>query len=171
MVFALIERLGKRVDAVLLLAPDGIRTHAAYNLSVYPRWGRALFRFTIDHPGWLFLLLSIGRFLRIIKEPVYRFTRNQMDTKEKRQRIQDVWLVIRDFKTNPLPAMMVIRQFQIPVLLVYGKYDAVIRESDGRRFATQVPTSRLVVLDKGHRLVKEYLQPVIRTFLRQHFSK
>ena len=65
-------------------------------------------------------------------------------------------------KVNRKKILQLLNEKKIPFLLVYGKYDSIIKPTDGRKFAVQVPCVTFVELEKGHRLVKEYLNEPVK---------
>lgn len=168
MVLSQLEFFSKQVESVFLFAPDGIVSSGFYNLAVYPKWGRGIFSFTVKYPRWFFLLLKILHEVRIVSEPLYVFTISQMNTFEKRQRIKNVWLVLREVKIEIKKVIKILNEEKIPLLLVYGKYDAVIKSKDGKNFAEKIKAITFVELDKGHRLVKEYLNKPVQLFIEEN---
>ncbi len=160
------KHFAERVDELILMASDGIRTNKIYNVAVYPRWGRELFKTTIRHPRWLMTTVRIARSLHIISPWLYKFTFNHMDTKEKRQRLYDTWISMAHFNPDIELVKKKIRENNIHTILFFGKRDEVIPVSVGEFFAEGIENCNLIRLDRGHYFIDERLVPFLREALQ-----
>lgn len=156
----------EKIDRLLLMASDGIRTNKIYNVAVYPAWGRELFKTTIRHPRWFFTMVRITRSLGIISPWLYKFTYNHMDTREKRQRLYDTWISMSQFNPDIEKVKQLINENAIHTLLFFGKRDEVIPPSVGRYFAEGLTHCRLVELERGHYFIDERLCPSLEAALK-----
>jgi pimeloyl-ACP methyl ester carboxylesterase len=50
----LLELMPERVKSLLLLAPDGFKINLIYKFASETKLGRSMYKYLIDHPGWLF---------------------------------------------------------------------------------------------------------------------
>ncbi|MEZ5014173.1 MAG: alpha/beta fold hydrolase [Chitinophagales bacterium] len=156
----------KDMDALWLLASDGIQTNKIYNVAVYPAWGRKLFHTTIDHPGWFFAFIRISRALRMLSPWLYKFTTNHMNTREKRQRLYDTWISMSRFNPDIDVVKREVQKYAIRCFLFFGIRDEVIPVSVGAAFADGLDNCTLVELQRGHYFIDEKLNPFIEEELR-----
>lgn len=150
-----------QIDALWLLASDGIKTNRIYNVAVYPAWGRELFKTTIRHPRWLFTVVNIAVKLKLITPWLQKFTRNHMATREKRQRLYDTWITMAGFEPDIAKVKATIREHHIRTLLIFGKRDEVIRPDVGEQFAKDLPEAVFIPIERGHYFIDDRLNPVI----------
>jgi len=86
MVMAALMEFKSRIHTVFLIAADGIKTHPVFNVAMYPGWGRFIFKKVMHNPRFFFQLLGLLYRFKLVSKFLYNFTRNHMDTPEKRQR-------------------------------------------------------------------------------------
>ncbi len=157
----------ERIDKLFLLASDGIRTNKIYNVAVYPKWGRELFKTTIRHPRWFFFMVNALHKMRILSPWLYKFTFNHMDTKEKRQRLYDTWISMAEFNPDIRMVKEKINQYGIQVYLFFGKRDEVIKPEVGISFAEGLQNCKFTLLERGHYFIDEKLNPFILKVLEE----
>ncbi len=144
------ELFATRVQRLLLLAPDGIRTSFWYNLATYPLATRGLFKSMILKPARLYRLVSILRKLRLVDKGVLRFAEWQMNTEEKRRQVYYSWVYFRHMRVSRGRLLTLIRQNQTPVTLVVGRFDKIIRPRDMKKFCDQLPRASFIEVESGH---------------------
>lgn len=150
---------------LVLIAPDGIRTHQVFDIAVYPAWGRYVFRMVMKKPGLFFYLIRLLRKGKVLSKFIYEFTLNHMDTQQKRDRIYNTWVSLKNF--NP-PVQVLQRQLAqagVPVHLFFGRYDKVIKPGVGAHFCKSIPQATLDIVPKGHQLVHPVLLPYLLPYL------
>jgi len=147
------------IDKLVLVAPDGLKLNPWYWLSTQTRPGNILFRATMRRPGWLFLLLRLGNALRLVNPSVYKFTVQYIDDDRVRQELYTRWTTMRGFRPRLAVIAAIIREKKLPVLLVYGRYDRIIRWESAERFRKRgIATCHLTLLPTGHQLLRpQYL--------------
>lgn len=153
---SLLEHAPERIDRLILLAPDGLVVNPWYWLATQTRPGRQLFKWTIYHPGWFFLVLRMGNKLGLVNPSVYKFVANYVDNKEIRSALYTRWTGLRLFKPRLAVIKNIIRTRQLPVQLLYGKFDRIIRVERGEQFRKGIePWCELTVIPAGHQLLKK----------------
>lgn len=155
LVMAAVQDFAPKIEEVILVAPDGITNNTWYNIAVYPKWGQKLFNRFVENPGFVFRTARVLRALHILHERLFKFLQTQMDAQEKRRKIYDVWLAVRSFQTNLHSAKALINEYHIRSFIFIGKYDPVITQKIGKKFAHGLSNCRYIILDKGHNLITE----------------
>src|SRR6185312_2336678 len=68
-----------RFDRLVLMAPDGMTVNPWYWLATATTPGSLVFRWSMRHPGWLFLTLRCGHTLRLVNPSIYKFAVHYID--------------------------------------------------------------------------------------------
>ena len=158
----LLELAPSRVRRMVLLATDGLQMNFWYWLATQTRAGNALFRWTMRRPAWLFFLLRTGDLLRLVNPSIYKFTAHYVDDQAVREILYARWTTMRGFRPHLDRVGGFIRQYRIPVRLLYGSYDRIIRWERGERFRRpNVPYCELMLLPAGHQLLQAKFLEVI----------
>lgn len=155
----------EKIESLLLLAPDGLQNNMWYNIAVYPKWGRALFRFLLDRPK---LVVGVVRLLkRIGVFPKYfaRFLETSLKKSDERERVWDTWLGIAGFEVPQKRLRETLIKSDVSCLIIMGEHDAVIKPRVGKQFVRNVPNATLTIIPKGHYLLKPYLNDYIERIL------
>ncbi|MBK6732251.1 MAG: alpha/beta hydrolase [Bacteroidetes bacterium] len=155
----------ERIVNLFLLASDGIRTKKLYNIAVYPKWGRYLFKTTISRPTWFFNFIHFLNRRKLISPWLHKFTMNHMDTEQKRKRLFDSWISMVDFKVNVIELKQKLNDNAVHIYLFFGERDEVIPVSVGEYFAKGLLNCRLVILPRGHYFIDELLNAEITKVL------
>ncbi|MBC8173144.1 MAG: alpha/beta hydrolase [Chitinophagales bacterium] len=155
-----------KIDELFLLASDGIRTNKVYNVAVYPKWGRGIFKTTIRHPTWFFAFINMMNKLKLLSPWLYKFTYNHMDTKEKRQRLYNTWISMAEFNPDIEKVKEQLNLHDTRVFLFFGVRDEVIPVQVGDYFADGLRNCTFTRLDRGHYFIDDKLNPIIEEALK-----
>jgi pimeloyl-ACP methyl ester carboxylesterase len=152
---------------VVLIAPDGLKMNRWYWLATQTGAGNRLFRWTMKRPGWLFGLLRTGNWLGLVNPGIYKFAVHYIDNDRVRQELYLRWTLLRGFRPDITRIRALIAERKIPIGLLYGRYDRIIRWDTGDAFCRTLPAEycSLVVLDSGHQLLRPGNEGVILSLL------
>jgi pimeloyl-ACP methyl ester carboxylesterase len=153
---ALFEFRPAAFERLILLAPDGLKINIWYWIATRTAPGNFLFRWTMRWPGWLFLLLRASHALRLVNPSIYKFAVHYIDDRKVRKELYTRWTVMRYFRPDRGAIAAIIQRDRVPLTLVYGRYDRIIRWESGERFLDRgiTGTSRLILIDTGHQLLR-----------------
>lgn len=153
---SLLEKIPEKTEKIILVAPDGLRMNGWYWLATQNRLGNLLFRLTMQRPGWFLFILRIADTLRLVNRSIYKFTVNYIDNALVRDGLYKRWTTMRGFRPDIPVIQSFIRERQIPVRLLYGRYDRIIRWERAEEFRKGIePHGKLVILDTGHQLLQD----------------
>lgn len=153
---ALLEAFPERVRGVYLIAPDGIKTNFWYALATGSRFTRSLFKSLITNQERFSGIVRFTLSLRFINSFVARFVESQMDTEDKRKKVYYSWVVFRQLKFDINAIASVINQNKIPLWLLMGKFDRIIKPNSVTPLVRKVTTCHHKTLETGHtRLITE----------------
>jgi pimeloyl-ACP methyl ester carboxylesterase len=152
---SLLEKIPEKVEKLILLAPDGLKVNVWYWLTTQTRVGNTFFRWTMQSPGWFFLLLRAGNALKLVNRSVYKFTRYHIDHVSVRNDLYRRWTTLRGFRPDIRAIQFLVRERNIPVRLLYGQHDRIIRPERGEKFKKGIGSCcRLILLPVGHQLLQ-----------------
>jgi pimeloyl-ACP methyl ester carboxylesterase len=158
----LVELAPEKIRGVVLLAPDGLRVNPWYWLASQTKSGNRLFRWTVQHPGWLFFVLRAGNFLKLVNPSVFKFTSHYIGDEKARQQLYARWTAMSAFRPGLQAIAALIVRDRIPVQLFYGSYDRIIRWERGERFRRScAPYCQLTLLSAGHQLLQPKFMELI----------
>ena len=160
-VLQLLDNHPQSFDKLILLAPDGLKVNIWYRVATRTVAGNLIFRWTMRRPGWLFLLLRLCHWLRLVNPSIYKFAVHYIDDRQVRQDLYTRWTVMRDFRPNLAAIAAIIRRAHVRVRIVYGRYDRIIRWETGERFRRRGigDECQLILLDTGHQLLRPQFLP------------
>jgi pimeloyl-ACP methyl ester carboxylesterase len=152
----LLQIIPAKIEKTVLLAPDGLKVNFWYWLATQTYIGNRLFGFTMKHPGWFFSLLKAGNQLKVINQSVLKFTRYYIHDITVRRLLYERWTCMRAIKPNLTSVKKLISAHQIPVRLLYGQYDRIIRYERGEKFCKGIDTfCTLHIIQTGHQVLQE----------------
>jgi pimeloyl-ACP methyl ester carboxylesterase len=149
-VLATLEAFPEKVEKIILIAPDGIKTSFWYSLATYPVWVRKLFRSMIINPKPFYLLIGTLSKTGMMDKGIVKFANSQMNTREKRRRVYYSWVVFRclHFKMKKIASL--INDHNIEVDMFLGKYDKMITLNNMQKLLKHIKYYKLHVLECGH---------------------
>jgi pimeloyl-ACP methyl ester carboxylesterase len=158
-----LETMSGRILTVLLIAPDGLKINWLYRFASGTALGRAIYKNIIDHPGWFFGLVNFLNKTGLLNDKLHRFVHLHLDTREKRILVHDAWLIYQNMFPDLTETAQIINREKIPVNMVFGEYDTVIRPKLASRLLKKTgPTVRLLLIPAGHRLITKNTADFIR---------
>jgi pimeloyl-ACP methyl ester carboxylesterase len=166
----LLENNPEAIEKMVLLAPDGLKVNLWHWLATRTVLGNQLFRWTMRWPAWFFFLLRLSNALRLVNPSVYKFAVHYIHDDAVRQDLYTRWTTMRGFRPHLSIIAESIRRRQLPVTLVYGRYDRIIRWERAEKFRKRgvAATCRLILLDTGHQLLRpQYLDVLLSLFPAQ----
>lgn len=164
----LFETKPQKVKSLWLFAPDGLKNNIWYNVAVYPKWGRALFRFLLDRPVLLIGVVRLLKRLGVFPKSFAQFLETSLQKKESRERVWNTWLGIAGFEVQQHKLRNTLQQHpDVTCEVIMGKYDVVIKPRVGKQFVDGISNARLTIVPKGHYLLKSYLNEHIERILSE----
>jgi pimeloyl-ACP methyl ester carboxylesterase len=152
----LLQALPDKIEQVILLAPDGLQVNPWYWLATQTLLGNRFFRFTMRRPEWFMGLLRLLHKAGLVNQSIFKFVLYYIHNKRVREELYTRWTGMR--KLQPaLPLLRThIRTHEIPVQLVYGRHDRIIRHTRGEKFRKGIENfCPLQLLDCGHQVLSE----------------
>lgn len=152
----LYQAIPQKIEKLILIAPDGIIINSWYRLATQTSAGNTLFYWLMKNPGGFFVVTTALKKLSLINTGVYKYVHQHLKTSDMRARLYNIWTTMRKMKPDILAIKKLIIACKTPVVLIYGRYDKVIRYTTGEKFRTGIETlCTLHILNCGHRILHE----------------
>ncbi len=151
----LVECCCKDIDKVVLMASDGLRFNFFYYFLTRVAIGKKLFKHFIEQPEKYLPLVERLKKWKWIDESRYKFAMQYVHTEEKRRFLHNVWPAMSALIPLTSKVKANIKKEEIPLYIFMGKYDKIIQPELAVNFCKGLPTAKLTVLEKGHRLMDE----------------
>jgi pimeloyl-ACP methyl ester carboxylesterase len=141
---------------LVLLAPDGLKVNPWYWLATRTLAGNRLFRYTMNHPGWLFAIMKIGLRTGMLGPGITRVGHYYLDDTEERGRLYERWMLFRNFRPNRRKKSIFSGVNNLSCMIISGRHDRIITAAALERFASGNGAAiELVLLNAGHGLLKQ----------------
>lgn len=147
---ATLEAFPEKIESIILIAPDGIKTSFWYSLATYPIIIRRLFKSMVLHPTRFTALSRTLSNLGLMDKGLIRFAEHQMDTEDKRRRVYNSWVVFRHLTFDLKKIASLINRHSIALTMITGKFDKVIRSVNMNKLLVHVKNFRHEILETGH---------------------
>lgn len=151
----LTEAYPERIKKLVLIAPDGLKMNFWYAVATQTLLGNRFFKWVMEHPNPFIKLMKVMDKNNWINKGVAKFSLQFLQEKKVRQQLYTIWTGYRKIKPN-LPAIKDhIKEHQIPVTLLYGKYDKIISYKTGEKFVKDIDSNycTLLVINDGHQIL------------------
>lgn len=158
---AIYHALPAQVNTLWLFAPDGLKNNIWYNIAVYPKAGRWFFRRIMQQPEWFIVFIRFLGYLRLVRRQYVQFIEKQLATESKRELVWQIWMCLKGYERKRDVLRAQIKHHHTRLYVFMGRYDHIIKTSFAKKFCRALPTAELIILDKGHYLLKEYLNTYI----------
>ena len=154
-ILTLLPYFQKKILSISLLSPDGMDNNSFYNWASRRSWLRKIFISWEKKPSRLRKASEIAVKIRLmrpkVKDFVYKFTN---DTKTM-QRASRSWRNFRNIMPQAKIIGKIIKQNQIPFVIIMGKFDKIIRPTQAHRFTKKCKLKNaVIVIECGHDFFK-----------------
>ncbi|MCB9081941.1 MAG: alpha/beta hydrolase [Lewinellaceae bacterium] len=144
-----------RLAHLVLMAPDGLATRRLLLLDILPEWGREWLRAWFSSPGRWGWLVTLMRRLHLLDDYSWRFLRLHLHSASRRDRLWNTWFSALHFPVDRGGLRRLLRTMRIPVILLLGENDTVVRGRRARRFLQACPHLRTFFLPTDHGVLRD----------------
>ena len=152
----LTQLMAEKVERLILLAPDGV----SFN---FWRWfgsetwvGNKLLAHTIHNPAWIKWVVDKAEKWHVVHRSLADFIRYYIHDEEHRLILYRRWISTRKFSPSLSKLKKLIKEYRIPVRMMFGSFDRVIPYEGGERFRKGIEEFATVkVVEAGHHLLSE----------------
>ncbi|HEX8461918.1 MAG TPA: alpha/beta hydrolase [Segetibacter sp.] len=152
----LTQLMPEKIERLILLAPDGL----SFN---FWRWfgsetwiGNKLLNHTIHNPAWINWVVKKAEKWHVIHSSLADFISYYIHDEEHRIILYRRWISMRKFSPSQKKLKKLIREYKIPVRMMFGSFDSVIPYQGGEKFRKGIENFATVkVVESGHHLLSE----------------
>ncbi|MDN3202796.1 alpha/beta fold hydrolase [Algoriphagus sediminis] len=144
------ELIPNRVERMILLGPDGIKTGKWYNTSSYPDFFSPALKRVVFKPQRVFAITKGLKKVGVLDKSIYKFVTTQMQSRSKRAQVYFVWKVFGRIQLNIGKIIREARAKKTPFDLFIGEFDAMITLSNVEKFSKKIQQLELKILPVGH---------------------
>lgn len=149
-ILALMEEIGIAAQRIYLFAPDGIRTRwLGWSFWIPARLKKQMEKW-LQKPERLVKIAQSLRQKGWIHPFALRFLTQHLATEESRRRLFGIWHSIPNFSVRPGKVKRLLQHLKIPLYLMIGRRDKVIRVWFLKRFAGKLPMAKIYWLNCNH---------------------
>jgi pimeloyl-ACP methyl ester carboxylesterase len=155
-VLKLLEIVPEKIERVILLSPDGIRSSRFYLFLTQTIIGKNVFTDVIKNPSSFHQLAGFLRKSKIISEKRYQFAISNFDSDQKRKKVYQVWMTLRKISSKNKKIKSILKEYKIPLHLFFGRHDKIIPPSIGINYRKGYEKLiSMEILETGHRLLTD----------------
>jgi pimeloyl-ACP methyl ester carboxylesterase len=151
---SILEKIPSRITRLVLLAPDGLHVNPWYWFATQTSAGNRIFHHVMYKPQKFVKLVRKAGNYHLVNKGILKFIDRYMDDEGVRIQVYKAWTAFSSFRPNLKKIVAEIKNRNIPVTLVYGKFDNIIPFKPGQDFAHRLgPQCKFTVLDCGHQVL------------------
>ncbi len=153
----LIQHYPQEIEQVILLAPDGLEHNKVFDFATFNTNGKKLFRYAVSKPQYFISTLNVLKRIKVIPKRNHAFYVKQLSDRKVRFNLYKIWNSFSLLRHDIPTVIQKAKKYHIPIILIMGKNDRLIKINIGRQFARKIPHIHFIELDKGHKLLDETL--------------
>ncbi|MCB9187230.1 MAG: alpha/beta hydrolase [Flavobacteriales bacterium] len=163
LVLKMVELVPTKLESIVLIAPDGLKTNPLYWFVTHTLIGKWLFQLMILFPQPLLGISKLLAITQLMNPKIHDFVSSQMSTKAKRQKVLDSWMMFRDITPSLNLLRTIISDHELRPYLVFGTKDRVIHPKLAKKLSrNNCRTADVIMLDAGHNLTTKEIALQIR---------
>jgi pimeloyl-ACP methyl ester carboxylesterase len=153
---ATVEAFAKRIEELILLAPDGITEDPKYTLATRYGFTRKIFKYVVQnnvkYHAFADLLASTG----IVHKKVVKFAKMMVDSPQKQERLYRAWVGFHQLRFDIRKIAQIINNQQITVKIFMGKHDKLLPLNRVFPLTKRLKNVELIELEATHgRLIEK----------------
>jgi len=152
----MLQTIPEKIKKIILIAPDGMKENIWYWLATHHKSGNKFFKRTMRNPKMIFSFLKIAKKMGMVNQSIFKFIAFYIHDEQVRDDLYNRWTTMRHFRPDINKIKSIIKEDNIPVRLLYGEYDRVIRYERAKKFMHGIETNcELKIAPTGHFLLTE----------------
>ncbi len=154
--FTIAQFLHKRIDRLILIAPDGL-TKMTYNkFTTETNVGKKFVQFMIRRPVAFFKIINFLHQYKIIPNRQKKLITAHLETHERRLLLRNVISSFKYIVPNLKKVIENINSENIDITMIFGKYDFIIPVKLGEDFLKNITSNKkLHLINSSHNILTE----------------
>ncbi len=147
---------GLQIQSLTLIAPDGMDNYSFYNWSSRQGLARKLFTYLEKKPHKVIRYSNLATKLKLMRPKVKEFVHEFASNPTTFRNASLTWRAFRLLLPNNDAISKTLKRNNIPLLIIMGKFDQVIRPKQAYRFAEKLGIENCVIeIENGHNFFKK----------------
>lgn len=156
MALTLVEKVCERIDRIILIAPDGLKTSHYNNFVTNTKIGKNYMKWVVKYPDDFFRRVNNLHRYKIINNRSKRMINFHFETHEKRILMRNAISTFKNIVPTLSKVVRNINKNKIEVLMIFGKHDFIIPVKLGVQFLKRIKTNKKMhVIDASHNILTE----------------
>jgi pimeloyl-ACP methyl ester carboxylesterase len=152
----LMPYISGKIERLMLIAPDGLKLNFWYWLATQNKVGNKFFKYVMQKPALIFSFLKAANKMRLVNQSIFKFISFYIYDEQVRNDLYKRWTTMRSFRPNIEKVKSIIKENKMPVRLLYGEHDRIIRFERAEKFRKGIETfCELKIIPTGHQLLNE----------------
>lgn len=151
---SLLPHLSKKIEHVVLIAPDGLHVNFWYRIATKTLAGNTVFESTMHNPKWFFKVLNVVDKTNLLNKSIIKFIHYFLDDERERMLLFRRWNVMKKLTANIYLIKKMCTQKNIHLNFLFGKYDRIIPSYRAAMFKN-LKHSKIKIIEAGHYLLNE----------------
>ncbi len=165
MAMKIFELIPHQIEQLILIAPDGLHKNRWQWFTTNTYLGNQLFKYTMKNPSWIFGILRVTKQLNLLNKSIQKFIHYYLDDAEQRAALYKIWTTNRKFRPQLSHVKKLIALHQVPMVLIFGKFDRIILTKRGTLFSKNLhQLIKVLELNAGHQILQEKYAKTIASF-------
>lgn len=152
----------EKINALILLAPDGLKIAPTYQLLYHSKTFAKIFQVFAQHPTWIQKISKSSYRLKLINKSTFNLVNSSLQSKEDTQLTFLRVMGTKSFYPNIKKIEKLIPQFKTKVYLFFGKYDRIVPAKNAAALNINPKWLKIEVLESGHMILEnDTVLPII----------
>lgn len=157
---------GQQIESLTLIAPDGMDNYSFYNWSSRQGLARKLFTYLEKKPHKVIRYSNLATKLKLMRPKVKTFVHEFASNPDTFRNASLTWRAFRLMLPDYDAISRTLKENDIPLLIIMGKFDQVIRPKQAYQFAEKLGIKECVVeIENGHNFFKKSAIPRFKDLL------
>lgn len=162
-----VQILYKRVNRMILIAPDGLKISHYNNFTTRTSIGQNWVKWLVKNPEDFFAWIDKLNGYKIINNRTKRLINFHYETHEKRVLLRNVISTFKYVVPNINQVARHINRHNIDLVMVFGKHDFIIPVNLGKRFMKKIKKNKKMhVIDASHNILTENASKQLSELIR-----
>jgi len=164
-VVALLNTYAARINKIVLIAPDGFGNNFWFNVATSTQVTRFVFRYTMQHPLWIQVMVHMLGAIGIFNSVTKRFIERNLESSELRKKIYASWVYFRKLAIRKEEFVVLIRKNKINLMCFCGKEDQLVAKKAMKLLCKQTEAYYVEFDLAHHKMVQTLEKPELLAFL------
>lgn len=155
-VLTLVQYLHKRIDRVILIAPDGLKKSVYNRFTTRTSLGKSFVKWMVSYPEAFFDLIDSLHRYKLISTKGKKVIGIHFDSHERRLLMRNAISSFKYIEPNLRKITKNINNDHIELVMIFGKYDFIIPAKLGEHFLKNITSNKkMYIIKSSHNILTE----------------